>query len=81
MAEQVVIRINVEETVNQIVKLTQKIDQLNDTYKGYGVKLKELTEDEKGNAEEIKKTLTLMLCIQKITVFVEKKLFKINQQN
>lgn len=60
MAEQVVIRINVEETVNQIVKLTQKIDQLNDTYKGYGVKLKELKEDEKGNAEEIKKTLTLM---------------------
>jgi len=60
MAEQVVIKINVEETVNQIVKLTQKIDQLNDTYKGYGVKLKELKEDEKGNAEEIKKTLTLM---------------------
>ena len=28
MAEQVVIKINVEETINQIVKLTQKIDQL-----------------------------------------------------
>lgn len=60
MAEQAVIKINVEETVNQIVKLTQKIDQLNNTYKGYGDKLKELKEDEKGNAEEIKKTLTLM---------------------
>lgn len=60
MAEQVVIKINVEETVNQIVKLTQKIDLLNNTYKGYGDKLKELKEDEKGNAEEIKKTLTLM---------------------
>lgn len=60
MAEQTIIKINVQDTIDQIVKLTGEIEDLDSKYKEYKDLLKELKKDEAANAKAIQDTAAAM---------------------
>ena len=51
--EQTVIKINVQDTIDQIVDLSDKIEALKELQKQYKKELKELKKDETANAKAI----------------------------
>lgn len=62
-----IIKINVKDTIDQIVDLTDKVEELNSEYRNYEKTMKELKKDEEANAETIKKTAHAMEENRRIT--------------
>ena len=58
--EEPVIKINVKDTIDQIVVLTDKVEGLNDEYRDYQATMRELKQDETANAKAIQQTAVAM---------------------
>ena len=58
--EEPVIKINVKDTIDQIVVLTDKVEGLNDEYRDYQATMRELKQDETANAKAIQQTAAAM---------------------